>query len=266
MATVYIPTFLPDRDTASQLYESFYGYSSPSLRVINGELDSSNINDFSILSYRNIQKRAFSSGNQVGGTATLDYFHGGADLPVGSGWFTGVTGNTGAQVADVLSRWVSVPGLAQKFYLPASGYVLFFWSVTWANDDKDSYTYPTTDDDRMIPSSHLALFIDGQPAPRMFGPTSPTPSPRDIFLRSPARSQLLYSDINKDGDGNGILRDRYKGRFWSCHYMTDKPLSPGYHEVSLRLCGLEGGKSSVKQTKIRARSMKYIYFRDGATF
>ena len=247
--------FEPGELTSEKLYRNFYGQHDDSLAIINGQLGLNQISSVTTLTYKHIQTGAFSGGLQVGGTATLDYFSGGnfewvgesgaasvGPLPTGFGWFRGIGKDPTADV----SRWLPIPGANLRMHLPYDAYVLIMWTITWANDSQDAEY-----------QSQVCLFIDGLPANQ------------DIEDDASAR-RVRRSQFGNDPTGAEYTRDhivdRYKGRTYSGHFFTTSALSAGFHDIGLHLGCSAGTGVKIKQTKIRARSLKYIYFRRGATF
>lgn len=251
--------FEPGELTSEKLYRNFYGQRYDSMAVINGHLGQQDISTVSTMTYKEIQTGAFSGGSQVGGTATLDYFSGGpgiwkgdtaavtvetGPLPRGFGWFEGV----GENPVDEPSRWLPVPGANMRIYLPYDAYVLILWSVTFANDSQ-----------RDTHQSAVDLFIDGSPASDLLVPK---------FSQSPTARRIRRSSFDAPvtiATADHII-DRYKGRSYSGHYFTPSTLTAGFHDIGLHVGASSGSGIEIKQTKIRARSLKYIYFRKGATF
>ena len=239
MATLPDISFITgESNVASKLYEGIYGFGSPSLLThLNGKLDGQNVVSEHKLSYLHIQKNAFSGGSQVGGTATLDFFSGADDLPRGSGWWSRMEDPVSEEEA-----WLSIPGASTKAYIPYDAHVLIVWSVTWANDSQDQNE-----------KSLIDLFVDGNVV-------------AGTLATSPCTRQITRSQFGNGGADKGYDRimDRYKGRSYSGHYVVD--VTAGYHDFSMKVCATGGGKDKIKNTKIRARSLKYIYFRKGVTF
>ncbi len=216
-----------------------------SLSVINGGLDAANL-DVVGLDYNFIQKGAVSSAGIVSGTRNLDYF-GGATNRIQSD-FRGI-GDVEEVSAD---RYVAVPGGAIQFRLDYPSYVLVTWHVHWSNDCMAS-------EDTNFPDggSHIRVFVDGKPANGGFDSAASTDSPQ---IRAVGQSCWPSSSSLSAALDNKLLRDRNKSRFWCGHIWLDKK-SKGWHSVSLRVCS----NSDVAQTRVRARSMKYIAFKRGDT-
>ena len=234
------------------------------LAVINGQLDEDNIQgaaDDNLYSYEVLQSGALSSGGGIGGTANLDFFSGGAgevgtnawSLPLGSGFYRS------SNALEAVERYLPIPGGAIQFYLPYKARVLILWSVTFTNDNNlpTLQGSPNIDENSSIDDSwsQINLFIDGSPT----GP--------DVN-RSAQASRVCYGAMGDEVNStygrayltHPYLQDRYKARTWSGHYFADE-LDIGYHSASLRVCAA----NRVKQTRVRARSIKYIYFKHGGT-
>ncbi|QDP49932.1 MAG: hypothetical protein Tp1123DCM257201_9 [Prokaryotic dsDNA virus sp.] len=257
---VFVPGTVADTDA---LADFFYAPPlSQTLSVINGELDEANIlnatND-KLYGYDVIQKGALSGGGGIGGTANLDFFSGGSgkvgtktwNLPLGAGFYR--SGNA----LEIAERYLPIPGGAVQFYLPYKARVLILWSVTFTNDNNLPVTANDSDYSTSVDLtwSQINLFIDGSPT----GP--------DVEYSAQA-SRVCYGAMGDEVNSTYTrayltdphLQDRYKARTWSGHYFADE-LDIGYHSASLRVCAA----NRVKQTRVRARSIKYIYFKHGGT-
>ena len=232
--------FSGDSSVAERLYNQMYGVGEDSLENINGQLTSANLDTKPDITYMHVQKNAFSDAGAAAGTASLDFFAGCNPVPVGSGWYRGVT-----DLSVKKGRYLAIPGACKRFYLPYPARVLCLWSVTWANDSQDK--------DK---TSNIAFFIDDD---LTSGSDNPLTTPQTRRVR---RSRFIGGDngfTNKsygDTQTQAVLFDRYKQRTWTGHYLSEE-LSPGYHSIGLRVAA----HSAVKQTRVKARSMKYIYFR-----
>tara|TARA_R110000751_G_scaffold16376_7_gene51860 strand:- start:8536 stop:9285 length:750 start_codon:yes stop_codon:yes gene_type:complete len=233
-------------NVADLLYENLYGVTNDSLENINGQLTSENLTENIAIKYQNVQRNSFSGGGQVGGTANLDFFGGGSGSPLGSGWFRG------ANTANA-DRYLSIPGASLKFSLPYEAHVLLFWTITWVNDNNEG-----------AKDSRIALFLNDSETIGIDTRTM-TNTP---FARRVRRTMYGGADADAGGSTPGVtvlstnqLQDRYKSRTWSGHCWVPATLSAGFHDVSLRVCA----DASIKQTRVRARSMKYVYFKNGAT-
>ena len=261
MSTVFPPTFYDGNlDTAEVLSDIFYKVSfAQSFEVVNGRLTSNNLNIPSDqkVGFNYIQRGALTGGATVAGTANLDYFSGdtldrGASYGtlglqgVGSGFFDHV----GEDPSSEPERYLPIPGAAVQFYLPFRARVLFTWSVTWCNDGvrTGAVSQELWPDGR----TDIALFIDGKSDFITGFDLSASPFNRDV----------KYGVLATAGDGNQQeLMDRYKSRTYSGHCFTDGEqipvLEPGYHSASLRL----SQSTNIKQGRVRARSMSYMYFK-----
>lgn len=257
---VFVPGTVADTDA---LADFFYAPPlSQTLSIINGELDEANILDATtanLYDYDVLQQGALSHGSAVGGTANLDFFGGGAgtvgsdswSLPLGSGFFR--AGNA----LELKNRYLAIPGGSVQFYLPYKARVLIIWSVTFINDNNLPTTAATNDVYSSVDNtwSQINLFVDGEPT----GP--------DVEHSAQA-TRVCYGAMGDQVNAtytqayltDPTLQDRYKARTWSGHYFADE-LDIGYHSASLRVCS----SARVKQTRVRARSIKYIYFKHGGT-
>ena len=260
MTTISTPKFYDNNlDTAEVLSDIFYTVALPrSFEAINGSLDYKNLNiDASQkVGFNYIQRGALTGGATVAGTANLDYFSGdtlnrttygtlGAQ-GVGSGFFDRVGGDPSSEP----ERYLPIPGASVQFYLPFRARVLFTWSVTWCNDGvrTGAVSQEIWPDGR----TDIALFIDGK---------SDIVTDFDLSV-SPFNRDVQYGVLATGGTGNQQeLMDRYKSRTYSGHCFTDGEqipvLEPGYHSASLRL----SQSTNVKQGRVRARSMSYMYFK-----
>jgi len=213
---------------APSVYDDMY----TGFKEINGGLNADNLRSIdALIPFHQLQRHAVSDGGMVAATGNIDFFGGTSDLI--QGWFDGVDGtNQLPETADD-GRFLPIPGASVQFYVPFPAIVLLTWQVSWVND-------ATTDI-----ASVLKLFVDG-------GGTNNTHARRV--------TQTVMSSWS-GGSSTSIdpyLRDRYKSRYWCGHALV-KVLNKGYHSASLRLCAHE----NIKQTRVRARSMKYIIFRRG---
>jgi len=248
---VYTP-FVPNTSpTGEDVYDNFYsldaGVATSSLAVVNGFLDADNLDSIGNreLDYNYLQKRSVSGGGMVGGTANLDYFSSqstaSTDAPAIEGVLSAVSDPQNASAAS----FVAIPGGSIQFYLPYKAFVLLTWQVTWTSDSTGTGK-----------ESHVRLFLDGERA-------GPDGSKAD-FCNVRRVRQTMYAAYKDSADAmlnQPRLRDRYKGRYWSGHQWLPlpggQPLRKGFHSASLRVIH----HKDVKQTRVRARSMKYIFFK-----
>ena len=244
--------------SGEEVYDSFYsldpltGVPKQSMCVINGFLDKDN---FDVggreVGFTLIQQGACSGTNMIAGTTTLDYFSpksSGTSFPATDGFFGGV-GNS--PQATARAHYVPIPGASIQFYLPYKAFVLLTWQICWTNDSPD--------EDK---ESHVRLFLNGN----RLGPDGE----EDEFCNVRRVRQTMFqqqvvasipANSGTDKTYFSFLRDRYKGRYWSGHQWLPLPgetaLGKGFHSASLRIVQSEG----VPQTRVRARSMKVIYFK-----
>lgn len=250
MSKVTLPTFVEGQTApADDVYGGFYAVGGDSLEVVNGRLDSDNISETPDFTYENLQYGALTGGGMVAGTANLDFFGGGSvktytvigdspitrTMPKGSGWFRNMPQPPSATPA----RYLTIPGASVQFFLPFKAKVLLTWTVTWATDSAEDTKW-----------AEVSLFIDDEHAWNDEGGMKYSP-----YARKSATGVLGNATNSR------ALQDRYRARTWSGHYFAAGDVHPvldaGWHSASLRI-GSQGG---VRQTRVRARSMKYIYFK-----
>jgi hypothetical protein len=231
----YSPLFDNNDLPSSRVYDSLYSPGGNSLEVLNGRLDEANLATDFLIDYLSIQDGSVSGGGMTSGTRNIDYFGGTSDKI--DGWFDGV----GQSELDAgIQNYLPIPGAGVQFYLPFSAFVLLTWQVSWVSDAKTEQ------------SSMIKLFVDG------------LPEYTHAFSRRCRRTMFRTDPGKEDGStatvamGQKFLRDRYKGRYWCGHRLLST-LDAGYHSASLRISADE----NIKQSRVRARSMKYIYFKRG---
>lgn len=237
--------------TGEEVYDNFYsleeGIATSSLAVINGFLDGSNLESINNreLDYNYLQKNSVSGGGMVGGTANLDYFSSQATASALAPAIDGTLASIQNPETAKDGNFIAIPGGSVQFYLPYKAFVLLTWQVTWTNDSTGT-----------AKESHVRLFIDGERA----GPSGNKQNACNV--RRVRRTMFAADSTSGTATRNTIrLRDRYKSRYWSGHQWLplpgEEPLSKGYHSASLRVIQ----HADVKQTRVRARSMKYIFFK-----
>lgn len=243
-------SFTPFVDGVALSADTVYTYlhdntREDSLSVVNGGLGAENL-DISGLDYTFIQKGATSSAGTIAGTRNLDYF-GGSRNKIQSD-FRGIS----VVETEAPERYVAIPGAAIQFRLDYPSYVLVTWHVHWSNDSQAS-------EDKDFPDggSHIRLFVNGKPADGGYDSAALTDSPQ---IRAVGQTCWPSSSSLSAALDNKLLRDRYKSRYWSGHIWLDQR-NKGWHSVSLRVCS----NTDVIQTRVRARSMKYIAFKRGDT-
>ena len=233
---------------ASDVYNLFYslsaGAATNSLAVLNGFLDEENTASIGNREIEHIylQRNSVSGGDMVAGTANLDFFThiSPNDGPGTSGIYAGSPDPETAQHHE----YKVLPGGAIQFYLPFPAFVLLTWQVCWTNDSGNTGQ-----------ESHMRLFVNGDPV------GIPGNEDNSWNVRRVRRTMFRVSTSGSDNEQDVYLRDRYKSRYWSGHQWLplpgDTPLRKGFHSASLRVIQHE----DVKQTRVRARSMKVIYFK-----
>ena len=223
MPTVLFPLWFDKNPLrGDHVYNRLYHPGGASLEVINGRLDRENLAPDFLVGYHSLQANSVSNGGMVAATGNSDFF-GGTSESI-QGWFDGISSEV---VVSDTNSFLPVPGAAVQFYLPFPAYVLLTWEVNWVSDSTGAGH-----------DSVLRLFVDG-----------------DKKSTAHAR-RTVQTQFRSESGEYPYLRDRYKSRYWCGHaLLTD--LSKGYHSASLRLCANE----NIKQTRVRARSMKYIIFK-----
>jgi hypothetical protein len=243
LAKVIPPNFV-DGSTPSgeQVFDAIYDLSTD---VLNGRVEASNlelIEDRSI-TFPYLQQNSASGGGMVAGTCNLDYFThatyvytSGAKEGDESGGVDGSYSGTEVPEDAPAGMFSAIPGASITFHLPFKAYVLLTWQVTWTSDSETH-----TDDGH----THIRLFVDGK-------------KHNNCNTRRVGRTMFYANASASSSDAQySYLRDRYKGRYWSGHKWISVPLDKGFHSVSLRVT--QGVK--VKQARVRARSMKYMFFK-----
>lgn len=215
----YIPFVDNTEINAKDVYDKLYLPNGDSFEVINGHLDSANLDPNFLVDYHALQANAASSAGGVSATANMDFFGGTSDNI--QGWFDGVTD----PMNEDRNAYLPIPGASVQFYVPYPATVLLTWQVNWVSDSLGK-------------ASTLRLFFDDE---------------KKAASQARRTTQTMFP---ADKDETFYLRDRYKSRYWCGHELyTD--VTKGYHSASIRVCAHE----NVKQTRVRARSMKYIIFK-----
>lgn len=253
MPKVKFSPFVPGHaPTGEEVFDYFYSIpesgSPTSLSVLNGWLDKENLEGIGRreITHDQIQKGATSGGKFVCGTAHLDYFSpiqsrtsDGASI---DGWFSRVSDPEGAAAAN----FIAIPGGSVQFYLPYKAFVLLTWQVCWTNDSGG-----------VNQESHIRLFVDD----KRVG-LDETEKDNSCNVRRVRRTKwpCLYNDTDASNTLN-MMRGRYKSRYWSGHQWLPLPgrvpLAKGFHSASLRVIQ----DKDVEQTRVRIRSLKYIFFK-----
>ena len=228
----YSPLFDNNALSSSSVYGPLYSPGRDSLEVLNGRLDADNLAPDFLVDYLSLQDGSVSGGGMTAGTRNIDYFGGTSDKI--DGWFDGV-GST--EMASGKKNYLPIPGAGVQFHLPFPAFVLLTWQVSWVSDAKSEK------------SSMIKLFVAGAPG---YSYAFSRRCRRTMFKTIAGTDYAKYDE--------NFLRDRYKSRYWCGHRLL-KNLDAGYHSASLRISANE----NIKQSRVRARSMKYIYFKRGNT-
>ena len=189
----------------------------------------------------------------------------GEDLPFGrshiSSAFPGVTD----AVQTDRKIPIAIPGASLSFFLPFKAYVLVTWQVTWTSDAARFGPTPSYRSDLGTITIDRANFPQPNTAIRFYvGDTEhkracTTRETREaMFTQAQKRSYRHSAGYynRKNSLDSHKLRDRHKSRYWSGHtYIGEK--RKGFHSVSLRVCSQE----IVRQTRVRARNIKVVYFK-----
>ena len=235
-----------------------------SLEAVNGHLDENNLAPDIRFSRRNIQKGIFTGSGAVGSTANLDFFDGEfnynklrtAEWPIAEPEDPGLPTDQGLK-----NKHIAIPGACCTFYVPESatdkGSVLLSWNIGWFNDGifrRGSWDEQIGWQQYVANLSRIQLFWDGTPievCKRVCPPAASNQSPGGTFLSS-----------------------RDFARTYSGHKLI-KEVEPGWHTAALKIsCPNDGGQwlpgeiveaagtSRVRQTRVRVRSMRYIWFKN----
>jgi hypothetical protein len=239
LAKVTPPIFTDGaKPTGEDVFDVIYDLSTD---VLNGRVEAANLEllDNRSITHPYLQRRSVSGAGMTAGTCSLDYFtdtvynHSSGDPEQ-----TAIDGMyLGAPTPETAAKglFTPIPGASITFHLPFKAYVLLTWQVTWTSDsqihDADGQT-------------HVRLFVDGEKS-------------NHCNVRRVGRT-MFYSDSGASNDAQySYLRDRYKSRYWSGHKWIIEPLNKGFHSASLRV--IQG--ENVSQARVRARSMKYMFFK-----
>lgn len=163
---------------------------------------------------------------------------------------------------------VAIPGASTTVYVPYRAHVLVTWQVAWTSDAARLGNTPTaTDNQEEVPSPSefpepnvaIRFYFDG----REHAKYSTTRESRETMFAH--LIDQTTSDYTASQDWGGYrrnelpvhkLRDRHKSRYWSGHaYIGIK--AKGFHTASLRVISQE----IVRQTRVRARNIKVLYFK-----
>ena len=219
-----------------------------SLEVINGHLDSANLDAALRFNNRHFQAGSVTQSKMVGCTANIDYF---GDMFANSTTYD-VSGTYKEKSDSEISKdATAVPGLGVSFYVPwgsttpaaTNAKCVLQWNFNQQNDGV--YYYNDTQSDKSFPC--FFLFVDG------------VMQPENSRRYVPGSAGLQHPFV----DGGGGPRYGY-GRAWSGHKLVT--LTKGWHKAEIRVMlpkdyATAAGKPSINQCRVRTRGMRYILFR-----
>ena len=231
-----------------------------SLDVLNGQIDQSNMPPGQVVQRSKVRKQTFSGGGAVGSTANLDFFK---NLWMGDSL---ATMQVEKSDSDLKGSYIPIPGAAVSFYLPYTADVLVMWNIGWFNDGSagELLNLETPTDFVQIVGGSLGRFNVSQ-----------------IQLFHDNGFGVLQNNSNKrkcpPGYNNltnqSYLASKDNGRFW-CGHKLIKNLVKGPHTAGLRIFAPFTTKTEnldlqtaghrdgvVQQTRVRVRSMRYLWFR-----
>lgn len=234
-----------------------------SLDVMNGFLDTSNLEALNPFTRQHLQKGSQSGGGQAGATANMDFFK---DLFSGSSLAHRGDEKTDAQLRG---KYVPIPGAGITFYLPYDAHVLFMWNIGWFNDG---------------PWGNTTLDTSGQPIPSIASTSYQGFNVSQVQLFFDNGLGVIQDATNKRKCPAGFnnfqnithMSSLVTARYWCGHKLV-KGMAAGQHSAGLRMFapyttseGATGDGYSpgfghkdgiVQQTRVRVRSMRYIWFR-----
>lgn len=259
-----------------------------SLDGLNGHLDKTNADaSFTQVTYDQVQENSFHYAGNSSGTANLDYFKNWYEEFDFSGAYP--PGEAGLPVNPLpkLKFGKVIPGAAQTFYLPYDCVVVFSWTVAWGNDSRRHVPYNaptswgTNTDGNNAQISAISFFIDNAAIQGQWrlasrsvwyleeeDPIGNVPQPDDPGASSDSYKLEDFAHV-------GMVKNRY----WHGHYTAT--LEAGWHSADLRLVagtsivaqkhpkfGLVASSQnylydSLRQTRVWARSLRYVALRKG---
>lgn len=269
------------------------------LSEINGKLNTLNTASIDrLLDYTYVQLGAVSGGKMVGGTANLDYFNnvryvfdrgennnlamqgfnrghldylsedrvlanalgGSSTLKIGKqrkiSEFPGVI--DAAEAPATIPR--AIPGASTTYYVPYRAHVLVTWQVTWTSDAARLGNTPSrivenaeepNPADFIEPNVAIRFYVDGAEHAKY----STTRESRETMFAQQI-DDFAWTEYGSNRLPVHKLRDRHKSRYWSGHAYVGIQ-AKGFHTTSLRVISRE----IVRQTRVRARNIKVIYFK-----
>ncbi len=217
-----------------------------SLEVINGHLDSANLDSALRFNNNHFQRGTISQSKMVGCTANIDYF--GSMFAAQTNYE--VTGTYKEKSDSVLSLdAVAVPGLCVSFYVPwgstspaaTNAKCILQWSFNHQNDGLYNFEEVIVGSGKSFPS--FFLHIDGE--------MDPVNARRYI----PGAYRLKHTTA-----AAGVGPDYRHGRSWSGHKLVT--LTKGWHKAEIRMTIPKyTGGDAINQCRVRTRGMRYILFR-----
>ena len=208
------------------------------MSIVNGQLDSDNVESTFRVDSSNVQGGAFTTAAQVGATGSNDYFYnffhevelaalGGTIAP----WIADIDNTLANDPLDstpLEPHYILIPGASQRFYLEYPCTVLLFWHVeTEAKNIALNSMSPEAstfnDSSAMNDSLSLRLFVNGETVA--------------------AEKRQLKCNITNPWRTTGgfpvtyaVNTGAYKALFrrkWSGHYVVQ--LAAGWHNVGIGL-------------------------------
>jgi hypothetical protein len=235
---------------------------------MNGFLDTSNLEATNPFTRQHLQKGSQSGGGQAGATANMDFFK---DLFMGSSLAHRGDEKTDAELRG---KYVPIPGAGVTFYLPYDAHVLFMWNIGWFNDGPFGQpTWDVTDPEGRAGFTGVA-FYDGFNVSQL-----------QLFfdnglgvIQDKTNKRKCPAGFDNFTGGNEAthLDSLNTARYWCGHKLV-KGMPAGQHSAGLRLFapytsykmtdpqdpnrGFGHRDGIVQQTRVRVRSMRYIWFR-----
>lgn len=230
----------------------------PSLEVINGWLDEDNLAAGEVFSRRHVQAGEFTGTGAVGSTANLDYFDTSFNYNIlreeRNGAYPWDMRRNIPSDAELASKHIAIPGACCTFYIPESAgehvSVLLSWNIGWFND---GLFQPGLSGDQWVSNvSRLQLFWDD----------TPQAVQKRVCPPNCHRGPLLTGKH---------VNNRDHARVYSGHKVV-KGVASGWHTAALKVSAPNDGgpygttgvvavSHRVRQTRVRVRSMRYIWFK-----
>lgn len=153
-----------------------------------------------------------------------------ANLDYFNSWFNDIDTENDL-TSDTPTRALPIPGGNATFFVPYAAMVVLTWTVFWTNisDDADEKTL-------------MHLYID------------------DALTATQRRDVQRTSTTSANGVWGRAHDGRIKNRYWTGHHTLE--LAKGYHTAGLRIIA----DAAVPQSRVWARSFRYIIFKKDATW